>query len=93
MKLESKAENLPKRKPLKICGVKERTRIGLAAATLKELRTKIQAQFPSPRDFKIVLEEDCTRIDDEDYFKTLPDNTVLMVVTEGEQWTRGTYKL
>ena len=75
--------------------MKERIRIGLAAATLEELRTKIQAQFPcpSPRDFKIVLEEDCTRIDDEDYFKTLPDNTVLMVVTEGEQWTRGTYKL
>ncbi|XP_071805767.1 uncharacterized protein [Asterias amurensis] len=93
LKLESKEEKLPKRKPLKICRVKERTRIGLAAATLEELRTKIQAKFPSPRDFKIVLEEDCTRIDDEDYFKTLPDNTVLMVVTEGEQWTRASSSL
>lgn len=90
----SAKKKTPKRKPLKICGVKERTRIGVVAATLEELRSKIRTEFALSRnDFKVVLEEDCTVIEDEDYFQTLKDNTVLVVVNKYELWTGGTYKL
>ena len=92
-KVSGKTEeaDLPKPKPLKICDVQRTKRIGVVAATLNELRTKIQTQInPTSKDFEVVLEEDCTRVKHEDYFQTLADNTVIMVVDKGERWTEGT---
>uniref|UniRef100_A0A665VKW6 Cell death inducing DFFA like effector a n=1 Tax=Echeneis naucrates TaxID=173247 RepID=A0A665VKW6_ECHNA len=36
----------------------------------------------------LVLEEDGTVVDSEDFFQTLPDNTALMVLQEGEMWAQ-----
>lgn len=35
---------------------------------------------------KLVLEEDGTEIDDEEYFMFLPHNTTLMFIQPGEKW-------
>ena len=35
----------------------------------------------------LVLDEDGTCVDTEEFFQTLPENTVLMVLEKGEKWT------
>lgn len=35
----------------------------------------------------LVLDEDGTAVDTEEFFQTLPDNTALMVLEKGQQWT------
>lgn len=35
----------------------------------------------------LVLEEDGTVVDSEDFFQSLPNNTPLMVLENGERWT------
>lgn len=44
-------------------------------------------QFPSEAAVRILLEEDGTEIEDEDYFQTLDENTIFMVLTDKEKWT------
>lgn len=34
----------------------------------------------------VVLEEDGTEVDEEEYFQTLPDNTLLMLLHVGDKW-------
>ena len=34
----------------------------------------------------VVLEEDGTEVDEEEYFQTLPENTVLMLLNVGDKW-------
>ncbi|XP_038077817.1 uncharacterized protein LOC119745511 [Patiria miniata] len=82
-------------KPLKVCDVRRNCRIGIVASTLQKLRTKIQDHFSitGSEEFEVVLEEDCTRVEDEEYFQTLPDNTVLMVVYHGQHWTKASTSL
>ncbi|XP_022090457.1 uncharacterized protein LOC110979179 isoform X2 [Acanthaster planci] len=77
-------------KPLKVCNVRRTRQVGIVAASLQDLRAKIRTGFRAAgNEFEIVLEEDCTRVEDDNYFQTLSDNTVLMVVSKGEQWTEG----
>lgn len=35
----------------------------------------------------VVLDEDGTGVDTEEFFQTLKDNTVLMVLRKGQKWT------
>ncbi len=35
----------------------------------------------------VVLEEDGTEVDDEEYFQTLPENTLLMLLIPGDKWS------
>lgn len=35
----------------------------------------------------LVLDEDGTGVDTEEFFQTLPENTVLMVLEKGQKWT------
>ena len=35
----------------------------------------------------VVLEEDGTEVDEEEYFQTLPANTLLMLLYVGERWS------
>ncbi len=35
----------------------------------------------------VVLEEDGTEVDEEEYFQTLPENTLLMLLHVGDRWT------
>lgn len=36
----------------------------------------------------LVLEEDGTEVDSEEFFQSLPTNTSLMVLEEGQMWTK-----
>ena len=35
----------------------------------------------------VVLEEDGTEVDEEEYFQTLPENTLLMLLYVGDKWS------
>lgn len=35
----------------------------------------------------LVLDEDGTGVDTEDFFQTLPENAVLMILDKGQKWT------
>lgn len=42
---------------------------------------------PSNENIVLVLESDGTQIEDGEYFKTLLNNTVLLLLRHGERWT------
>lgn len=74
------------RKPFKIQDINGQKRIGVMAASLKEFRRKGSVKLGISNVGSIVLEEDGTRIDDEDYFNSLSDQSVLVFLQPGEVW-------
>ena len=84
-------------RPYKVCGGsggKIKDRKGIVAATFRELVEKARQKFPDAgEDVTLVLFEDKTEIDDEEYFQSLEDNTVFLIVPasshrRGRQKTR-----
>ncbi|XP_029384657.1 cell death activator CIDE-A [Echeneis naucrates] len=61
----------------------------LVASSLDDLLDQAAMSFVRSFVFlTLVLEEDGTVVDSEDFFQTLPDNTALMVLQEGEMWAQ-----
>uniref|UniRef100_A0A8C6UC01 Cell death inducing DFFA like effector c n=1 Tax=Neogobius melanostomus TaxID=47308 RepID=A0A8C6UC01_9GOBI len=66
-------------KPFRVTNAERSLKKGLTAHALEDLRHKTV--------LVLVLEEDGTEIDSEDFFQTVPENSVLMVLDKGEKWT------
>uniref|UniRef100_A0A0B7BH20 CIDE-N domain-containing protein n=1 Tax=Arion vulgaris TaxID=1028688 RepID=A0A0B7BH20_9EUPU len=64
-------------------------RIGITARNLKEViqKGKNKLQIPKEEDVTLVLEDDGTIVDSENFFETLPSQTVFVFLKEGEKWT------
>ncbi|XP_058798593.1 DNA fragmentation factor subunit alpha-like isoform X2 [Phymastichus coffea] len=62
---------------------------GITASSFKELIYIARTRFEIPihMQMMIVLEQDGTEIDDEDYFATLESNTILMILQNNQKWT------
>ncbi|XP_010626406.1 DNA fragmentation factor subunit alpha isoform X2 [Fukomys damarensis] len=79
-------------RPLKPCLVRRnhsREQHGVAASSLEELRNKacdILTIDKSLTPVTLVLAEDGTIVDDDDYFLCLPSNTKFVALTSNEQW-------
>jgi DNA fragmentation factor alpha subunit len=62
---------------------------GVTASNLEELvrigRHKLG--YKLKQDLYLVLEEDGTEIDEEDYFQTIPENTTLMLLFTDDRWS------
>ena len=58
----------------------------LVASSLKELRTKGSEKLGYDEPMTVVLEEDGTIVEDEDYFELLEANTTFILLTDGETW-------
>ena len=43
--------------------------------------------YPMDKEVYVVLEEDGTEVDEEEYFQTLPENTLLMLLHSGDKWS------
>lgn len=41
---------------------------------------------PASEPVRLVLESDGTQVEDGEYFRTLPNNTVLLLLRPGERW-------
>lgn len=57
------------------------------AEALLDLMNKVSDSFDLQSASSLVLDEDGTGVDTEEFFLTLPENTVLMVLEKGEKWT------
>ncbi|XP_012219060.1 DNA fragmentation factor subunit alpha-like [Linepithema humile] len=74
--------------PYKIVDHSRERRKGITASSLKELTNIARSRLALPvdADLTIVLEQDGTEVDDEEYFATLERNTSLMVLHGEQKW-------
>ncbi|CAG5101037.1 Similar to Cidec: Cell death activator CIDE-3 (Rattus norvegicus) [Cotesia congregata] len=74
--------------PYKIVDCSREKRKGITAASLEDLTNVARSRLalPTDADITIVLEQDGTEVDDEEYFATLERNTSLMVLNGSEKW-------
>ena len=66
-----------RRRPFKVLDRMRTVKKGLMAETLEELvrSGKEKLSYPEEQEVVVVLEEDGTEVDEDDYFQTLEDNT------------------
>ncbi|RZF45161.1 hypothetical protein LSTR_LSTR007124 [Laodelphax striatellus] len=76
------------KRPFKIWDSWRNIRKSLVVNSLKdlELRGREKLQIPSSETVKLVLESDGTQVEDGEYFRTLPNNTVILLLRHGERW-------
>ena len=77
------------RRPYKVMDRTRAVKMGLMASSLEELTLSSKRKLAYPRDQEVVmvLEEDGTVVNEDDYFQTLEPNTVLMLLHLGERWS------
>ncbi|KAM9098355.1 cell death activator CIDE-A [Sarcophilus harrisii] len=77
-------------RPFRVSNHDRSSRRGVTANTLKELISKtLEALAITPGLVTLVLEEDGTVVDTEEFFQTLGDNTHFMILEKGQKWTLG----
>ncbi|VCW84449.1 unnamed protein product [Gulo gulo] len=77
----------PPQRPFRVCDHKRTTRKGLTAATRQELLDKALEALLLSGMLTLVLEEDGTAVESEDFFQLLEDDTCLMVLECGQNWS------
>lgn len=77
----------PRPKPFKVTNADRSLKKGLTAHDLEDLLHKVKESLNLCNETLLVLEEDGTQIDSEDFFQTVPENSVLMVLGQGQKWT------
>ncbi|XP_067826479.1 DNA fragmentation factor subunit alpha isoform X2 [Heptranchias perlo] len=84
--------DLRKKFPCKICGSSRLKTFGVAVRSLEDLINKGKEKLcldklAAQQAYIVVLEEDGTIVDEEDYFMHLPENTTFMILSSSEEWT------
>uniref|UniRef100_A0A8C2P922 Lipid transferase CIDEA n=1 Tax=Capra hircus TaxID=9925 RepID=A0A8C2P922_CAPHI len=75
-------------RPFRVSNHDRSSRRGVMASSLQELLSKTLDALVVPSQLvTLVLEEDGTVVDTEEFFQTLGDNTHLMVLEQGQKWT------
>ena len=72
-------------KAYKVQDVSRKKRTGIVASSFADLTQKGVRKLAAPEDCRVCL-EDGTEVEDEDYFKTLPPQTVFVFVRPDETW-------
>ncbi|XP_010890088.1 DNA fragmentation factor subunit alpha isoform X2 [Esox lucius] len=75
-------------KPCKVCNFSRQKTYGLVVSSLDQLKTKGSKSlgFNTSTSVSVVLEDDGTIVEDEDYFLCLPSHTTFMLLDEKETW-------
>ncbi|XP_026527731.1 cell death activator CIDE-A [Notechis scutatus] len=77
-------------RPFRICNHDRSSRRGVVASSLQDLINKtLDALVITAGLITLVLEEDGTVVDTEDFFQSLGDNTQLMLLVKGQKWKPG----
>ncbi|XP_032731676.1 cell death activator CIDE-A [Lontra canadensis] len=77
-------------RPFRVSNHDRSSRRGVMATSLKDLLSKtLEALVITSRLVSLVLEEDGTVVDTEEFFQTLEDNTHFMILEKGQKWTPG----
>ena len=89
MSSDTRAGALGRRRPFKVLDRMRTTKKGLMAGTLEELirSGKEKLSYIPEQEVVVVLEEDGTEVDEDDYFQTLEDNTELILLHRGDRWS------
>ncbi|XP_034248392.1 uncharacterized protein LOC117649606 [Thrips palmi] len=76
------------KQPFKIWDSQRNLRKGLVVSSFEELvvRGKEKLGVPANEAARLVLESDGTQVEDGEYFRTLPNNSVLLLLRPGERW-------
>ncbi|XP_066553741.1 cell death activator CIDE-3 isoform X2 [Amia ocellicauda] len=86
----------PRPKPFRVASADRSVKKGIMADGLRDLLDKVSEALHKDGTSTLVLDEDGTVVDTEDFFQTLEDNTVFMALDKGEKWTppkNGHYRL
>lgn len=81
------AGRTPHLKPFRVTNADRSKKKGIMADTLRDLMNKAMESMDIPCVSALVLNEDGTWVDTEEFFQTLPENTVLMVLDKNQNWT------
>ncbi|XP_060100012.1 lipid transferase CIDEA isoform X2 [Heteronotia binoei] len=80
----------PAARPFRVCNHNRSSRRGVVASNLQELVSKtLDALMITAGLVTLVLEEDGTVVDTEDFFQSLGDNTHFMLLERGQKWKPG----
>ncbi|NXV10862.1 CIDEA protein, partial [Cepphus grylle] len=79
---------MPAGRPFRVSNASRSSRKGIVASSLQELISKILDAFLISGIVTLVLEEDGTVVDTEEFFQSLDDNTHFMVLEKGQKWTQ-----
>eukprot|EP00091_Calanus_sinicus_P020265 TRINITY_DN5441_c0_g1_i1.p1 TRINITY_DN5441_c0_g1~~TRINITY_DN5441_c0_g1_i1.p1 ORF type:complete len:142 (-),score=41.00 TRINITY_DN5441_c0_g1_i1:60-485(-) len=87
--LEMVAKQEVVKRPFKVTDRLRQIRKGIVAKSLKDLIRKAldKLNYADGCEVYLVLEEDGTEVDDEEYFQSLPDNTRLMLLLDQDIWS------
>ncbi|KAK1796539.1 hypothetical protein P4O66_009574, partial [Electrophorus voltai] len=77
----------PRPRPFRVTNSNRSIKKGIMADGLSDLLNKITDAFHVSCVADLVLDEDGTGVDTEEFFHTLKDSTVLMILEKGEMWT------
>ncbi|KFV94798.1 Cell death activator CIDE-A, partial [Eurypyga helias] len=80
---------MPAGRPFRVSNASRSSRKGIVASSLQDLICKtLDAFLISAGIVTLVLEEDGTVVDTEEFFRSLDDNTHFMVLEKGQKWTQ-----
>lgn len=81
-------------RPFRVSNHDRSSRRGVMASSLQELISKtLDVLVITTGLVTLVLEEDGTVVDTEEFFQTLRDNTHFMILEKGQKWTPGSRSL
>ncbi|XP_032991980.1 cell death activator CIDE-3 [Lacerta agilis] len=78
--------NTPQARPYRVSNCDRTIRKGIMADSLRDLHEKVRSALHLAGNISIVLDEDGTTVETEEFFQTLEDGTVLLVLTKGQTW-------
>ncbi|XP_044140247.1 cell death activator CIDE-B-like [Bufo gargarizans] len=81
-----KTVSAPPQRPFRVCSHDRSVRKGVTAGSLRELIAKAMDALFLTGIVTLVLEEDGTLLDTEEYFDTLEDGSVVMVLEKQQKW-------
>ncbi|XP_033153939.1 DNA fragmentation factor subunit alpha [Drosophila mauritiana] len=90
--METAVNSGDSKKPFKVKDVTRNIKKAVCASSLEEIRSKVAEKFEKCDNLPTIhLDSDGTEIDDEEYFRTLDENTELVAVFPGEHWIDPTH--
>uniref|UniRef100_A0A8C8ZGL7 Lipid transferase CIDEC n=1 Tax=Prolemur simus TaxID=1328070 RepID=A0A8C8ZGL7_PROSS len=85
--LSEPSREAPRARPYRVSTADRSVRKGVIAHSLEDLLHKVRDTLMlADKPFILVLEEDGTTVETEDYFQALAKNTVFMVLQKGQKW-------
>ncbi|XP_070705352.1 cell death activator CIDE-3 [Pempheris klunzingeri] len=77
----------PRPKPFRVTNADRSVKKGIMADTLDDLMNKVGDSLSVSCISGLMLDEDGTGVDTEEFFQTVPENAVLMVLEKGQKWS------